>query len=229
MELGWWGVLIAVLGGAIRIGTPFLFVSLGECLTEKSGRINLGLEGTLVMGAMAAYGVSYLTNSPWLGVLAAGERHRRGDRADAVRRRPGLFPRQTAGGADRAALAGGVARVVVGLGAGPFCPAGERAVRARPRHHGGGAVPAPAHPLGPHPPHGRRERRHGARHGLRRGPGTPAGHDGRWFSGLRLRIVPLALLSGQLERRALQRAGIDGRRAGDLRALGSRALPLGLA
>ena len=42
MEVGWWGVLIAVLGGAIRIGTPFLFVSLGECLTEKSGRINLG-------------------------------------------------------------------------------------------------------------------------------------------------------------------------------------------
>src|SRR3954466_6146541 len=59
-------------GGAIRISTPFLFVSLGECLTEKSGRVNLGLEGTLVMGAMAAYGVSYLTNSPWLGVLARG-------------------------------------------------------------------------------------------------------------------------------------------------------------
>jgi general nucleoside transport system permease protein len=55
MEVGWWGVLIAVLGGAIRIGTPFLFVSLGECLTEKSGRINLGLEGTLVMGAMTGY------------------------------------------------------------------------------------------------------------------------------------------------------------------------------
>ena len=40
--------------------------------TERSGRINLGLEGTLVMGAMAGYGVSYLTGSPWLGVLAAG-------------------------------------------------------------------------------------------------------------------------------------------------------------
>ena len=37
--------------GAIRVSTPFLFVSLGECLTEKSGRVNLGLEGTLVMGA----------------------------------------------------------------------------------------------------------------------------------------------------------------------------------
>ncbi|PYN28789.1 MAG: ABC transporter permease [Acidobacteria bacterium] len=70
--LGWWGVPLAVLGGAIRGSTPFLFVSLGECLTEKSGRINLGLEGTLVMGAMSGYGVSYLTGSPWLGVLVAG-------------------------------------------------------------------------------------------------------------------------------------------------------------
>jgi ABC-type uncharacterized transport system permease subunit len=66
------GVALAVLGGSIRISTPFLFVSLGECLTEKSGRVNLGLEGTLVMGAMGAYGISYLTGSPWLGVLAAG-------------------------------------------------------------------------------------------------------------------------------------------------------------
>lgn len=70
--LGTWGVPIAVLGGALRVSAPFLFVSLGECITERSGRVNLGLEGTLVMGAMAGYGVSYLTGSPWLGVMAAG-------------------------------------------------------------------------------------------------------------------------------------------------------------
>jgi simple sugar transport system permease protein len=70
--LGWWGVPIAVFGGAIRVSTPFIFVSLGECLTEKSGRINLGLEGILVMGAMSGYAVSYLTGNPWLGVLVAG-------------------------------------------------------------------------------------------------------------------------------------------------------------
>jgi general nucleoside transport system permease protein len=68
----WADVSVAVLGGAIRVGTPFLFVSLGECLTEKSGRINLGLEGVLVLSAMAGFAGSYLTGSPWLGVLLAG-------------------------------------------------------------------------------------------------------------------------------------------------------------
>ncbi len=62
-------VALAVLGGAIRVGTPFLFVSLGECLTEKSGRINLGLEGVLVLSAMSAFGAAYLTGSPWIGLL----------------------------------------------------------------------------------------------------------------------------------------------------------------
>ncbi len=65
-------VLIAMLGGAIRVSTPFMFVALGECLTEKSGRVNLGLEGTLVLGAMVAYATSFHTGSPWAGVVAAG-------------------------------------------------------------------------------------------------------------------------------------------------------------
>ncbi len=60
-----------MLGGAIRVSTPFLFVSLGELITERAGRINLGLEGTLVFGAMAGYAVAYLTGSAWTGVAAA--------------------------------------------------------------------------------------------------------------------------------------------------------------
>nr|WP_067298964.1 ABC transporter permease [Marinobacterium profundum] len=72
VDLGLWSVPLAVFAGAIRVSTPFLFVSLGECLTERSGRINLGLEGTLVFGAMSGYAVSYLTGSAWLGVLVAG-------------------------------------------------------------------------------------------------------------------------------------------------------------
>jgi ABC-type uncharacterized transport system permease subunit len=62
---------IATLAGALRVSTPFLFVSLGECLTEKSGRINLGNEGVLVLGAMTAYAASYHTGNPWFGVLVA--------------------------------------------------------------------------------------------------------------------------------------------------------------
>src|SRR3984885_8238984 len=70
--IGWFAVPLAIIAGAFRGGTPFLFVSLGECLTEKSGKINLGLEGVLLFGAMAAYAISFKTGSPWLGVLAAG-------------------------------------------------------------------------------------------------------------------------------------------------------------
>ena len=66
----WIALIAGIVGGALRVGVPFLFVSLGECLTEKSGRINLGLEGVLVLSAMAAFGGAYLSGSPWIGVLA---------------------------------------------------------------------------------------------------------------------------------------------------------------
>ena len=70
-DIGLWGVPLAILGGAIRVSTPFIYVSLGETITERSGRINLGLEGILVFGAMTAYAVAYMTSSPLFGVLAA--------------------------------------------------------------------------------------------------------------------------------------------------------------
>src|ERR1700749_1776229 len=62
---------VALLGAAIRGSIPYVFVSLGECLTETSGRINLGMEGILLMSAMTAFAVSQGTGSPWLGALAA--------------------------------------------------------------------------------------------------------------------------------------------------------------
>lgn len=71
-DLGWWGVLIAVIGGAIRVSTPYLFVAIGETVTEKGGRVNLGLEGILVMGAMTGYAAAVITGNPWIGVLLAG-------------------------------------------------------------------------------------------------------------------------------------------------------------
>src|SRR5271165_6468519 len=69
--MGGWGILLGVAAGAVRGSIPYLFVSLGECLTEKSGKINLGMEGVLLMGAMTAFAVSDISGSPWLGVLAA--------------------------------------------------------------------------------------------------------------------------------------------------------------
>jgi ABC-type uncharacterized transport system permease subunit len=66
-----WTLPLAILGGAIRVSTPFLFVSLGECLTEKSGRVNLGLEGTLVLGAITAYAVACHSGQALAGVVAA--------------------------------------------------------------------------------------------------------------------------------------------------------------
>ena len=66
----WVALVAGIVGGALRVGTPFLFVSLGECLTEKAGRINLGLEGVLVLSAMASFGGAYWSGSPWVGVLA---------------------------------------------------------------------------------------------------------------------------------------------------------------
>src|SRR3954462_1207963 len=67
----WIALVAGIGGGALRVGVPFLFVSLGECLTEKSGRINLGLEGVLVLSAVAAFGGSYLSGSAWVGVGCA--------------------------------------------------------------------------------------------------------------------------------------------------------------
>jgi len=70
---GWgiFGIVTALAGGAVRGSIPYMYVSLGECLTEKSGRINLGMEGILLMGAMVAFGVSDRSGSPWLGAFAA--------------------------------------------------------------------------------------------------------------------------------------------------------------
>jgi simple sugar transport system permease protein len=71
-ELGLWSIPLVVGSRAILMGTPYLYVSLGECITEKAGRVNLGQEGNLFLGALSGFVVSHATGSPWLGVLAAG-------------------------------------------------------------------------------------------------------------------------------------------------------------
>ena len=59
-----------LLVSSIRAATPLLFVLLGECLTQRVGRINLGVEGQMLVGAATGYGVAAASGSPWLGLLA---------------------------------------------------------------------------------------------------------------------------------------------------------------
>jgi len=71
VDIGLWGVPLAILAGAIRVSTPFLFVALVVCLTVRSGRMHLGLEGTLIFGAMSGYAIAFETGSAFLGVAGA--------------------------------------------------------------------------------------------------------------------------------------------------------------
>lgn len=65
-------LLVALLAATIQTGTPILYATLGEIITERSGILNLGVEGIMSMGALAAFLVSWWTGSPLLGFLAAG-------------------------------------------------------------------------------------------------------------------------------------------------------------
>src|SRR5437867_11735593 len=54
----------------LAAGTPLVYAALGELVSEKSGVLNLGVEGMMLVGAVVAFIVAANTRSPWLGVLA---------------------------------------------------------------------------------------------------------------------------------------------------------------
>ncbi|MEO8487400.1 MAG: ABC transporter permease [Betaproteobacteria bacterium] len=54
----------------LAAGTPLVFAALGELVTEKSGVLNLGVEGMMLVGAVVAFMVASKSGSPWLGILA---------------------------------------------------------------------------------------------------------------------------------------------------------------
>lgn len=64
-------ILTSLLAGTIRITTPLLLASLGELINERAGVMNMGVEGTMLMGAFAGFAVAYYTGFRWLGILAA--------------------------------------------------------------------------------------------------------------------------------------------------------------
>ncbi len=64
-------ILIAILATSVMVGTPILFASLGEILTERAGILNLGVEGVMLVGAVSGFAVALFSHNPWLGVAGA--------------------------------------------------------------------------------------------------------------------------------------------------------------
>lgn len=64
--------LYFIIGTTLMYSTPLIFAALGGLLNEKSGVVNIGLEGIMVMGAFVGAAVAYFTHNPWLAFLAAG-------------------------------------------------------------------------------------------------------------------------------------------------------------
>lgn len=64
-------VLIGILASGIRLATPYLYASIGETFGQRSGVLNLGVEGQMLLGAFAAFYVVLITGNLWLGVLVA--------------------------------------------------------------------------------------------------------------------------------------------------------------
>lgn len=67
-----WELMIPLLAAAVQSGTPILFATLGEMMTEKGGVLNLGVEGMMAVSALAAFVTSMYTGSPWLAFIVGG-------------------------------------------------------------------------------------------------------------------------------------------------------------
>ena len=63
--------IISALVTVVGISTPILLAATGELVTEKSGVLNLGVEGMMLIGAITGFAVTFSTFNPWLGVVAA--------------------------------------------------------------------------------------------------------------------------------------------------------------
>lgn len=65
-------IVIALLAATVQSGTPILFATLGEIFSEKSGVLNLGVEGVMILGALSGFVVSSHTGNPVLAFFVAG-------------------------------------------------------------------------------------------------------------------------------------------------------------
>jgi len=64
-------IIVSVAQRTLIAGTPLLLGTTGEVICERSGILNLGVEGVMAIGAVAAFIVTFSTQNPWLGIMAA--------------------------------------------------------------------------------------------------------------------------------------------------------------
>jgi simple sugar transport system permease protein len=64
-------IIISVAQRTLIAGTPLLLGTIGEVICERSGILNLGVEGVMAIGAVTAFIVTFVTGNPWLGMLVA--------------------------------------------------------------------------------------------------------------------------------------------------------------
>ncbi len=64
-------ITVNILLTIATAATPLLVAAIGELVVERSGVLNLGVEGMMIMGAVAGFGIGYLSGSPWIGLIAA--------------------------------------------------------------------------------------------------------------------------------------------------------------
>ena len=64
--------ILSLLAATVQSGTPILFATLGEIVTERAGILNLGVEGIMIFGALSAFVAALISGNPFIGLLAGG-------------------------------------------------------------------------------------------------------------------------------------------------------------